>query len=107
MKNQHTMQTNTEAKPVQMTNEEIRESGAMGGMIQAMDHEVDTAAAYDALEKGAVDAYQKIENAVVGAYKKVENGVVDAYRKMEDHFVEKLFARDGESVEEAKERLKK
>ena len=92
--------------PTQQTNEEIRESGVLGDVIKAMDHEVDTAAAYEALEKGAVDAYQKIESGVVGTYKKIEDGVVSAYKKMEDHFVEKLFSKDGETVEETKDRLR-
>ena len=92
--------------PTQQTNEEIRESGVLGDVVKAMDHEVDTAAAYEALEKGAVDAYQKIESGVVGTYKKIEDGVVSAYKKMEDHFVEKLFSKDGETVEETKDRLR-
>lgn len=66
--------------------------------------------------KGAVSAYQKIESAVVGGYKKIENGVVDGYKKIEngavegfgkvvDKCVEVLFAKEGESVEDAKKRL--
>lgn len=66
--------------------------------------------------KGAVSAYQKIESAVVGGYKKIENGVVGGYKKIEngavegfgkvvDKCVEVLFAKDGESVEDAKKRL--
>ena len=97
---------NVAPTPVTQTNKEIRESGVLGDVVKAMDHEVDTAAAYEALEKGAVDAYQKIESGVVGTYKKIEDGVVSAYKKMEDHFVEKLFSKDGETVEETKDRLR-
>ena len=41
------------------------------------------------------------------AYKKVESAVVGGYTKIEDKFVNKHLTRDGETVEEAKERLKK
>lgn len=43
----------------------------------------------------------------VAVYKAVEDGVVDAYRVVEDTMVDKLFRREGETVEEAKQRLKK
>ena len=66
--------------------------------------------------EGAVNGYQKIEEAVVSGYKKIENGVVAGYKKIEtgavegfgkvvDKCVEVLFAKEGESVEEAKKRL--
>ena len=54
-----------------------------------------------------VEANQKIAEVVVGGYKKIETGVVDGYRKIEDSFVEKHLVREGETVEEAKERIKK
>ncbi len=54
-----------------------------------------------------VCGYKKTETAVVDGYKKVENGVVDGYTKIEDKFVDMYLTRDGETVEEAKERLKK
>jgi len=71
-------------------------------MIKAMEH--------DPLDVPAVDpvaAYKAIEEGVVGAYKAVEKGAVNAYRKMEDVMVDKLFRKEGETVEEAKERLHK
>ena len=52
-----------------------------------------------------VEGYKKIENGVVDGYKKIENGVVEGFGKVTDKCVEKLFAKDGESVEEAKKRL--
>ena len=61
--------------------------------------------AYQKIEKGVVGGYQKIEDAVVGGYRKIEEGVVEGFTKMMDQFVEKLFAREGESVEDAKKRL--
>ena len=52
-----------------------------------------------------VGAYKKIEDGVVGGYKKIENGAVCGFNKVTDKCVEKLFAKEGESVEEAKKRL--
>ena len=52
-------------------------------------------------------SYKKIENSVVRGYEKMENGVVGAYAKVEDRFVAAYLAKDGETVEEAKARLKK
>lgn len=57
------------------------------------------------LEKGVVDGYKKIEDGVVTGYKKMETGVVEGFGKVVDKCVEVLFAREGETVEEAKERL--
>ena len=64
-----------------------------------------TAGAYQKIEDGVVGGYKNIEDAVVGGYKKIEDAVVGGYKKMNDKFVEKLFAREGESVEDAKKRL--
>ena len=52
-----------------------------------------------------VDANKKIEDAVVGGYKKVEDTVVSGYKKIEDKFVDTFLKKDGETTEEAKERL--
>ena len=52
-----------------------------------------------------VEANEKIAEAVVGGYKKIETGVVEGFQKVTDKCVEKLFAREGESVEDAKKRL--
>ncbi len=53
-----------------------------------------------------VEVYEKIENGVVGGYKKIETAVVNGYTKIEDAFVEKYLTKDGETVSEAKARLK-
>jgi hypothetical protein len=93
-----------------MSNEEIRESGAMPEIIKAMEHDisdVDPIVAYKAVEEGVVSAYKTVEEGVVGAYKAVEKGAVDAYHKVEDAMVDKLFRKEGETVEEAKARLSK
>ncbi len=50
---------------------------------------------------------KKIAKAVVGGYKKIEKGVVGSYTKIEDKFVNAYLTKDGETVEEAKKRLKK
>ncbi len=51
------------------------------------------------------EGYQKIENGVVNGYKKIENGVVGGFTKITDKFVDTFLTKDGESVEEAKQRL--
>ena len=52
-----------------------------------------------------VEGYKKIQDGVVDGYKKVESGVVEDFNKVSDKCVEVLFAKDGESVEDAKKRL--
>jgi len=65
-----------------------------------------------------VKANEKIADAVVGGYKTIENGVTsgfkkmtdkvtDGYTKIEDKFVDEFLTKDGESVEDAKARLKR
>ena len=63
------------------------------------------AEANEKIAKGVVDGYQKIEEGVVTGYKKIENGVVDGFQKVSDKCVEKLFAKDGETIEDTKARL--
>ena len=95
--------------PVVKTNEEIRESGAMADIVKAMEHDVadaDPMIAYKAIEQGVVDTYQKIEQGMVDAYKKMESTMVGAYEKVEEGFVDAFMKKPGETVEEAKERLK-
>lgn len=60
---------------------------------------------YKKIENGVVEGYKKIENGVVSGYKKIETGVVDGFNKVSDKCVEVLFAKEGESVEDAKRRL--
>lgn len=54
-----------------------------------------------------MDTYQKIEKGVVSGYKKVEAGTVSGFRKVSDKFIEKFFSREGETVEETRERLRR
>lgn len=51
--------------------------------------------------------YKKIEKGVVDGYKKVESTAVNSYTKIEDKFVDSFLTKDGETVEQAKERIKK
>ena len=57
------------------------------------------------IEEGVVTGYKGIEECVVTSYKKIENGVVEGFTKVNDRMIEKLFAEEGESVEDAKKRL--
>ncbi len=56
---------------------------------------------------GVTEGYKKIETGVIDGYKKIEKGVVDGYTKIEDKFIDQFLTREGETVEEAKIRLKK
>lgn len=62
---------------------------------------------YKAIENGVVDGYMKVQNGAVNGYTKFQNGVVDCWGKFEDWMVEKLFGREGETVEQTRERLRK
>ena len=53
-----------------------------------------------------VSGYKTIENGVVDGYKAIENGAVGVYTKIEDKFVDQFLTKDGETVEDAKARLK-
>lgn len=61
--------------------------------------------ANERIAEKVVGGYKKIEDAVVGGYQKIEDAVVGGYRKIEDAFVDQYLTHDGESVEDAKERL--
>lgn len=61
--------------------------------------------ANEKIAEGVVKGYKKIETGVVEGYKKIEEGVVDGFNKITDVCVEALFAKEGETVEEAKKRL--
>ena len=52
-----------------------------------------------------VEGYKKIEDGVVEGYKKIEKGAVDGFNKVNDKIIEKVFSKDGETVEETKKRL--
>lgn len=60
---------------------------------------------YQKIEDGAVGGYKKIEDSVVSGYKKIEDTVVGGFHKVADSFVNTFFAREGESAQEARDRL--
>lgn len=63
--------------------------------------------ATEQIAEAVTGGYKKIEKGVADGYKKIEQGVVSGYTKIEDKFVDAYLAKDGETVEEAKARLKK
>lgn len=79
--------------------------------MKAREHDVSdvsaeaVAEAVGAVAEGATAVYKKIESGVVVGYKKIETGVVEGFGRLTDACVKTLFAREGESVEDAKARL--
>ncbi len=53
-----------------------------------------------------VKVNEKIAEKVVGTYEKIEDTVVGGYTKIEEAFVDRYLTKDGETVEEAKKRIK-
>ena len=54
-----------------------------------------------------VKTNEKIAESVTTGFQKVSDTVVGKYTKIEDKFVDQYLRHDGETIEEAKERLKK
>ena len=54
-----------------------------------------------------VEANEKIAEDVTTGFQKIQDGVVNGFSKIEDSFISRYFLREGESLDEAKERLKK
>lgn len=52
-----------------------------------------------------VKVNEKIADAVVSGYKKIEEGAVGGFNKIADKFVDNYLTKEGESIEEARERL--
>lgn len=61
----------------------------------------------DMAKSKLVSVCDKIAKAATGGYKKIEHGIVSGYTKIEDRFVDAYLTREGETVEEAKARLRK
>ena len=53
-----------------------------------------------------VKANEKIAEGVTTGFKKMSDGVVEGYTKIEDKFVDQFLTKDGETVSDAKARLK-
>ena len=75
------------------------------GMARGMRNGVDNYKLDGKIAEAVVEGYKKIEDGVVGGYKKIEQGAVDGFTKVTDKCIEKMFAKEGETVEEAKKRL--
>ena len=63
-------------------------------------------AGYKKAEETVVNGYGKIETAVVSGYRKVEKGAVEGFDRVTDSCVKALFAREGETVEQTRARLR-
>ena len=55
--------------------------------------------------KKIADIVDEMGQVVTSGYKKIENGAVTGFEKVTDKCVDVLFAKEGETVEEAKARL--
>lgn len=53
-----------------------------------------------------VKANEAIAGKVTATFGKIEESVIGGYAKIEDAFVDRYLTKDGETVEEAKQRLK-
>lgn len=53
-----------------------------------------------------VKVNEKIAEKTAATFGKIENTVVGGYTKIEDAFVDRYLTKDGESVSQAKERLR-
>ncbi len=51
-------------------------------------------------------AVERISEKVTGTYRKIEETVVCGYTRIEDQFVDRYLTHDGETLEEARKRLK-
>lgn len=51
------------------------------------------------------DINEKIAETVVDGYKSIKKGAVDGFNKVSDKCIDVFFTKEGETVEEAKERL--
>lgn len=61
--------------------------------------------ANEKIAENVVGGYKKIEEGVVSGYKKIEEGAVGGFNKIADKFVDSFLTKEGETVEEARERL--
>ena len=54
-----------------------------------------------------VKANKRVEDAVTGTFHRISDGVVNGYTKIEDRFVDQYLTKEGESITDAKKRLKR
>ena len=57
------------------------------------------------IEAAVTGGYKAIEDGVVVGYKAIGEGVVSGYKKVEDKFIDTFLAEEGETTEQAKERI--
>ena len=62
--------------------------------------------ANEKIAEGVTTGFKKMSDGVTTGFKKISDGVVGGYTKIEDKFVEEFLTHDGETVSEAKARLK-
>lgn len=53
-----------------------------------------------------VKVVNKTADVATKAYKRIENAVTGTYTKIEDKFVDNFLTKEGETIEDAKKRLK-
>ena len=59
------------------------------------------------MKSKTVEANEKIAEDVTTGFQKIQDGVVNKFSKIEDSFISRYLLREGESLDEAKERLKR
>ncbi len=62
--------------------------------------------ANEKIAEGVTTGFKKMSDGVTSGFKKMSDGVVEGYTKIEDKFVEEFLTKDGETVSDAKARLK-
>ena len=63
--------------------------------------------ANEKIAKSVTEGFKKMSDGVVDGFNKMSEGVVAGYTKIEDKFVGEYLTKDGETIDEAKKRLKK
>ncbi|EHJ52407.1 hypothetical protein [Streptococcus macacae] len=61
----------------------------------------------DKIAKAITKGYETTEHIAVNGYKKTESAAIKGWKKTENFFVGKFFKKNGETTQEAKERLQK
>lgn len=59
------------------------------------------------LADNLTSGFEKMSKSVTGGFEKISDSVTKGYTSIEDAFVDRYLTRDGETVQEAKERLKR
>ena len=96
-------------KTLELYDEQVRCEESKAQMYNFFDKEIESMSKFvetnEKIAEAVVEGYKKIEDSIVGGYKKIEKGAVDGFAKVTDKCVEKMFAKECETVEEAKKRL--